>query len=72
MATAVPRQRIPAASAGGIPGPSLALGKTDTDKNLAHPSGKEKHSRLTQFLRGASFAIYFLSSCLALVPRHTI
>jgi len=69
MATAAPRQRVKATTA-EIPGPSLATSVLPSNEALAtvaHPSGKEKHGKLTQFLRGFSFAVYFTTSCLACV-----
>ncbi|KAK4181531.1 acyltransferase-domain-containing protein [Triangularia setosa] len=32
----------------------------------AHPSGKEKHGRLVQILRGFSFFVYFMAGCIAI------
>jgi hypothetical protein len=44
-----------------LPAPELAPAKPD----VAHPSGKEKKSQLTQWLRGLSFVAYFLTCCVA-------
>lgn len=35
----------------------------------AHPSGKEKHNRLIQVLRGVSLAIFFTACSVGYVPR---
>lgn len=60
------RQR-PVATADELPAPELAPALTDKHRvsDIAHPSGKRKKSQLTQWLRGLSFAAYFLSCCVA-------
>lgn len=60
------RQR-PVATADELPAPELAPALTDKHREpeVAHPSGKRKKSQLTQWLRGLSFAAYFLSCCVA-------
>jgi len=59
--TAELRQRIQDA---GRASPALktSVGRASAE---AHPSGKEKHDRLTQVLRGLSFTIYFFTGCVA-------
>ncbi|OAA65639.1 Phospholipid/glycerol acyltransferase [Niveomyces insectorum RCEF 264] len=52
-----------------VPAPNLVAGATSTvqlDGKTAHPSGKEKHSRLTQLLRGLSFGIFFITSAITI------
>lgn len=60
------RQR-PVATADELPAPELAPALADKHRgpDVAHPSGKRKKSQLTQWLRGLSFAAYFLSCCVA-------
>lgn len=50
-----------------IPAPNLGAGAASDNKPAGdeHPSGREKHGRLMQVLRGLSFGIYFLSCCVA-------
>lgn len=50
-----------------LPAPELtpSLGDKPGKPDVAHPSGKEKKSQLTQWLRGLSFVAYFLSCCVA-------
>lgn len=65
MATEL-RQRTTQRDSPVIPGPNLGAGAAaSTPVGDAHPSGKEKHGRLIQVLRGASFGIYFISCCIA-------
>jgi len=70
MAAAAPRQRVGVPTA-AVPSPSLATKVVPGNEgpgSAAHPSGKEKHGRLTQLLRSLSFGFYFTASCLAWVP----
>lgn len=46
--------------------PSLETSSRDGTDEVPHPSGREKNSRLTQFLRGFSFVCYFFSCCVAI------
>ena len=51
-----------------VPAPNLAAGitakaTTKVPAGEEHPSGKESHGKAIQILRGVSFAVFFLSSC---------
>lgn len=37
---------------------------------IAHPSGREKHGRLVQILRGVSVAVYFVTCATAYAPHR--
>ncbi|PSR82649.1 acyltransferase-domain-containing protein [Coniella lustricola] len=45
---------------------SAAPTTSDDTSEIAHPSGREKKSRLTQFVRGFSFVAYFVLCCVAI------
>lgn len=66
------RQR-PVAVKDELPAPELvpSLGDRHGKPDVAHPSGKEKKSQLTQWLRGLSFVAYFLSCCVAYAMPST-
>ncbi|TPX12893.1 uncharacterized protein E0L32_006773 [Thyridium curvatum] len=69
MASGDLRQRTKPAPTdnGDPPAANLNAGTTTlTDPKVAHPSGKRKHGRLIRWFRGFSFAVYFLSSCIAI------
>ena len=61
------RQRGAQQDPTAIPGPNLAAAGAAAGSLAgdAHPSGKEKHGRLMQVLRGLSFGVWFLSCCVA-------
>lgn len=49
------------------PKPASSLQPSHDGKDeVPHPSGREKNSRLIQFLRGFSFVCYFFSCCVAI------
>ncbi|KXX81458.1 putative acyltransferase CST26 [Madurella mycetomatis] len=54
------RHRVPAAAAAD-PAPTDAAPAPGS-----HPSGKEKHGRLVQVLRGVSFGVYFMTCAIAI------
>lgn len=62
------RQR-PVVPTDDLPAPELAPPLTDKHRkhapDVAHPSGKQKKSQATQWLRGFSFVAYFLTCCVA-------
>lgn len=64
MTADLPRRRAPQPSA--VPAPNRAASTPlDTGHPDAHPSGKAKYGALMQVVRGVSFAVYFICSCIA-------
>ncbi|KAK3366148.1 acyltransferase-domain-containing protein [Lasiosphaeria ovina] len=64
------RQRVALKAAVDPPAPELLAGASLQSPTTAardpHPSGKGENSRLTQVFRGLSFAVYFLTCCIAI------
>ncbi|KAK0636399.1 acyltransferase-domain-containing protein [Bombardia bombarda] len=75
------RQRLPphqassSSPADNVPAPEVLAGASLSDpaqETSAHPSGKEKHGRLMQIVRGLTFVVYFFSGCLAIVATQLV
>lgn len=62
-------RRRPQPSAAEPPAADLTLVPDASGSRITHPSGREKKSRLTQFVRGFGFFAYFLTCSIAYVSR---